>query len=145
MQNHIIFIDGDEDTCLMVKILLAHCGYKVTLASTAIEGLSLIRANHYDLYLLNDGCADATGLEVCRQIRSFNSHIPILFYSAQAYETDRQKAFHAGAQGYLIKPNGTFQLVETIARLIKDAGVMVANEQGDLHPKRIGLTQAKEA
>jgi DNA-binding response OmpR family regulator len=60
-----------------------------------------------------------SGPELTRDIREFNQTTPILFYSGAAYEADKQTAFDAGAQGYLIKPIGIERLVEEIDRLIK--------------------------
>lgn len=52
---------------------------------------------------------------------SENSTRPLRYSSTSgaAYEADKQTAFDAGAQGYLIKPIGIERLVEAIDRLIK--------------------------
>jgi DNA-binding response OmpR family regulator len=43
-------------------------------------------------------------LELCRRLRAFAPLAPILFYSGNAYEADRQKGLAAGASDYLTKP-----------------------------------------
>ena len=59
-----------------------------------------------------------SGEELTTEIRKFDKNTPILFYSGAAYETDKQKAHDAGAQGYLIKPLGIADLVDEVTRLI---------------------------
>jgi DNA-binding response OmpR family regulator len=43
---------------------------------------------------------------------------PILFYSAAAYDADREDALNSGAQGYLIKPSQTSELCSLVSTLI---------------------------
>lgn len=47
-----------------------------------------------------------SGQELPTEIRKFDKSTPILFYSGAAYESDKQAARDAGAQGYLTKPEG---------------------------------------
>ena len=58
------------------------------------------------------------GPELTRHIREFNQTTPILFYSAAAYEADKQEALDAGAQGYLTKPTDVDVLLAEVERLI---------------------------
>jgi DNA-binding response OmpR family regulator len=74
-------------------------------------------------FLLITGCLDSLGQELTTEIRKFDKNTPILFYPGAAYETDKQKARDAGAQGYLIKPLGISDLVDEVARLIAEAKI----------------------
>ena len=64
-----------------------------------------------------------SGQELTREVRKFNQRTPILFYSGAAYESDKQEARDAGAQGYLVKPEGINELVAEVARLIAEAKI----------------------
>ena len=77
--------------------------------------------NSYDLYLLDSWLPDGSGLDLCRKIREFDEHTPILFYSAAAYEIDRELALNSGAQGYLTKPTLNTELCDLVSRLINRA------------------------
>ena len=57
-------------------------------------------------------------MDLCRRLRTFAPHTPILFYSGDAYEADKQKGLAAGANGYLTKPYMD-DLAETILQTIK--------------------------
>jgi DNA-binding response OmpR family regulator len=50
-------------------------------------------------------------------IRRFDPNTPVLFYSAAAYAHDKQAAFSAGAQAYLVKPVRFDELMRAVARL----------------------------
>ena len=44
---------------------------------------------------------------------------PILFYSAAAYEIDKDQAINSGAQAYLIKPSQPSELCKLVESLIQ--------------------------
>jgi DNA-binding response OmpR family regulator len=59
---------------------------------------------------------DSDGLEICRGIRSNPdlAHIPVIFLTARASETDRIVGLELGANDYIVKP---FFIRELIARI----------------------------
>jgi DNA-binding response OmpR family regulator len=59
-----------------------------------------------------------SGIDLCKKLREFNPFTPVLFYSGAAYETDKQQAFVAGAQAYLVKPAEPEELIAEVSRLI---------------------------
>jgi len=58
---------------------------------------------------------------LCRKLREFDASTPILFHSGAAFERDKQEAFAAGAQGYLVKPAGPEELMIEVSRAISEA------------------------
>ena len=97
----------------------------VTCAVNGTEALGLAQTQHFDLFLVDNWLPGITGPELTRHIREFNQTTPILFYSAAAYDSDRQNALDAGAQGYLVKPVAIEELVDEVARLIAEAGTRI--------------------
>ena len=107
---------------LCVEVLpLLLTDYALTLAHTVDEGLRLAQGGGFDLYLLDDWLPDGSGIELCRQIRRFDSRTPVLFYSGLGDDTEGQRALAAGAQAYLQKPVDWEELARVIARLITEA------------------------
>jgi two-component system OmpR family response regulator len=80
----------------------------------------LIKAQSFDLYLLDGWLPQLDGFEFCRQLRKFDSKTPILFYSGAAYDADKQKGIAAGANAYVSKPD-VEGLIETVVALIAKA------------------------
>jgi two-component system, NarL family, response regulator DevR len=66
---------------------------------------------------LDNWLPDGTGVELCRLIREFDPHNPILFYSAAGYARDIEDALSAGAQAYLVKPVSLDELKQAVAQL----------------------------
>ncbi len=71
---------------------------------TIARAWQLAQSEHFDLYLLDARFPDGNGFDLCRRLREFAPHTPILFYSGNAYEADKKNGLAAGANDYLTKP-----------------------------------------
>ena len=118
----ILYVEDHEDTIEIVSLVLSEQGYAVTPARTFHTALEWARQYKFDLYLLDSWLSDGFGLELCKEIRMFDPTTPILFYSAAAYQIDRETALMCGAQGYLVKPVMYSVLCDLIARLLQNEG-----------------------
>ncbi len=114
----ILFTEDHPDTRDILRLILQHEGFDVTCADSSAEAIRLAKASQFDLYLL-DGCLpDMPGDDLCKELRTFDSKTPVLFYSGRELERDKTRAVAAGAQGYVIKPADPDRLVAEIRRLI---------------------------
>ncbi len=90
----------------MLTALLGITLIEAKAVGTAAQALSSIRAEPFDLYLLDSRLPDADGFELCRRIRDYDHpQTPILFFPGAAYEADKKKGIEAGANAYVIKPD----------------------------------------
>lgn len=120
-KRRVFCAEDHDDTRQLLSLLLGQSDYEVEAAKTVKEGLRLARRKRFDLYLLSGKFPDGDGIEMCRDIRRFDTVTPILFFSAAAHETDRQSGIEAGAQGYIAKPGDIFELVKAITQLINQS------------------------
>src|SRR5215204_925267 len=117
--SRVLYIEDHADTRELVTLVLEQRSYEVVTGSTIETGLELAGSQHFDLYLLDSWLPDGSGLDLCRQIREFDQATPILFYSAAAYEIDRDQALRCGAQAYLIKPSQPSELCNMVTAMIE--------------------------
>jgi len=120
-RKHILVVDSDDNSVVMLQLYLGRAKYRVTAANTCGEFLQLASIKRVDLYLLGDGCEDGGAFELCRKIRALDSDTPIIICSADASQADRRQGMSAGAQAYLAKPCELEELRRTISRLIAGA------------------------
>jgi DNA-binding response OmpR family regulator len=119
-RKRILCVEDDEDTRGMMSVLLDHYGYEAVIAASVSDALERAKSGGLDLCILDHWLSQGSGIELCQQIRAFDSHTPIMFYSGAGYKADIQKGLAAGAQAYLVKPD--FEgLRPTIDRLIRGA------------------------
>jgi len=114
-KKHILLVEDTKDMWELVALTLAE--YRLTFARNFDDGLHLAWQGYFDLYILDNWLPDSSGVELCRIIRKFDPHTPVLFYSACAYPRDLQAAYSAGAQAYLVKPVSSGKLKRAVARL----------------------------
>jgi two-component system response regulator PilR (NtrC family) len=114
----ILFVEDDPDITDSVSLLLEAAGFRVTQSSCVAEADQLAHGGGFDLYLLDSQLPDGLGINLCRQIRAVDPSTPIIFCSGASEETDKLAALAAGAQAYLVKPQGLDDLERTIQGLL---------------------------
>ncbi len=112
----IALIEDDADLYALVKYNLEKEGFAVVGAQTGRGVTDLCRRERPDLILLDVMLPDSDGLEICKSIRQHPelAHIPVIFLTARASETDRIVGLELGANDYIVKP---FFIRELIARV----------------------------
>jgi DNA-binding response OmpR family regulator len=114
----ILCLEDHEDTVEFVTLVLSRHNYNVVAAKNCDDALQLARTRAFALYLIDNWMIGGSGIELCRKLRQTDPVTPILFYSAAAYEYDKEEAFAAGADGYIIKPALPAQILREVSRLI---------------------------
>jgi DNA-binding response OmpR family regulator len=104
-QLRALCVDESEDCRDMLSTALKFWRIDARAVATATEALSLIQTEHFDLYLLDVRLPDLDGFELCRRVRDFDPHTPIIFFAGAAYEADKKRGIGAGANDYVTKPN----------------------------------------
>ncbi len=112
----IALIEDDADLYALVKYNLEKEGFTVVGAQTGRGVVDTFRRERPDLILLDIMLPDSDGLEICKAIRQHSelAHIPVIFLTARASETDRIVGLELGANDYIVKP---FFVRELIARI----------------------------
>jgi two-component system, chemotaxis family, chemotaxis protein CheY len=97
----------------------------VTGAVEAADGLQAIElfkaGNGFDLVLTDWNMPGKSGLEVVREIRAFDSRVPIVMVTTEAEKSRVLEAIQAGVSDYLIKPFTTELLRTKLEQFTADA------------------------
>jgi DNA-binding response OmpR family regulator len=116
MALKILTIDDDPSVTKLISLMLRAYGMQAIPANTGKDGIQLVRAEAPDLVLLDMMLPEMSGLEICKEIRSF-SNVPILGYSAMSDRQEIANALEAGFNDYLEKPSSGEVLVARIRQL----------------------------
>jgi DNA-binding response OmpR family regulator len=119
-RTRVLCVDDDEDSRVMLITLLRLALIEAKAVGSAAQALSLIQTERFDLYLLDAWLPEVDGFELCRRMRAYDPHTPILFFSGAAFEADRKRGIEAGADDYVIKPD-VDGLVGSITQLVSHA------------------------
>jgi len=112
----ILLIEDDSDLFALLKYNLEKEGFQMVGTQTGKGAVELCRRERPDLILLDIMLPDSDGLDICKGIRARAelAHIPVIFLTARASETDRIVGLELGANDYIVKP---FFVRELIARI----------------------------
>lgn len=112
----IVLIEDDSDLYALLKYNLEKEGFAMAGSQTGKGAIELCRRERPDLILLDIMLPDSDGLDICKGIRKHPelAHIPVIFLTARASETDRIVGLELGANDYIVKP---FFVRELIARI----------------------------
>jgi DNA-binding response OmpR family regulator len=96
-------------------------------------GLARMQRESPGLLILDLMLPGIDGLQVCRQVRSMSTYVPIIILSAKSSETHRILGLELGADDYLVKPFSTAELVariHAVLRRMQAAETLAASRMG---------------
>lgn len=97
-------MEDNEDICFMLTAVLAKAGYEAMSATSPEDALGLLTKEYIDLFIVDTKLGEGSGLELCRSLCGVRPDIPVVIYSAAAYDSDREEGLSAGARAYVAKP-----------------------------------------
>ena len=100
----ILICEDVEVNIIILKKLLSVYECKIDISRNGLEALSSARNNKYDAILMDIRMPIMNGLEAAREIRKFDTKVPIMALSANAYSEDIKKSMEAGMNAHLAKP-----------------------------------------
>lgn len=106
--------DNESNYLLMQKMLR---NYQIDWAKDGVEAVEKVAKYSYDLVLMDVKMPIMDGIDAVKQIRKFNSAIPIVAITANAYAIDEEEALRAGCNEFLAKPILKDDLMNVISKV----------------------------
>lgn len=115
-----LVVEDDEGIAHGLNLALRQSGWAVDLACGVAPAWSMLRAEPFDMVLLDLGLSDGDGGDLLRQLRAAppgrlpDPGIPVLIMTARDQVASRIDNLDQGADDYLVKP---FDAGELVARM----------------------------
>ncbi len=102
----IICVDDDPNICQQIAQILNPAGYRIIPVNDAMKTLIVLLENQPSLIFIDAIMPDASGYEICAQIRKMPAlkEVPIVILNDQESMINRVKAKMAGASDFMNKP-----------------------------------------
>jgi CheY-like chemotaxis protein len=114
-------VDDEEDTRILLKMVLEKCGASVTTVSSAREALDALKELRPDVLISDLGMPEEDGYSLIKKVRALSEeeggHTPSAALTAYARVEDRMKVLHSGFQMHIPKPVEPAELVAVVANL----------------------------
>lgn len=111
--KRVLIIEDDVEIAAIEKDYLEINGIESEIASNGNMALEMIKANHYDLLLLDVMLPGKDGFQLCKEIRdTFDA--PIIMVTSKTEAVDKIRGLGLGADDYISK---LFDPAELVARV----------------------------
>lgn len=106
----ILYVEDNELNQRLMKISLTRYNYNVEVAVNGLEGVQMFKNHKFDLILMDLMMPVMDGFEATIEIRNIESqdanlgHIPIIAFTANTINNDREKCVRGGMEDLLEKP-----------------------------------------
>lgn len=118
MEERILVVDDEKDICDILQFNLENEGYKVDLANSGEEALSILTDKH-DLIILDVMMGGISGFKMAEKLRKEEKSVPIIFLTAKNTENDMLMGFSLGGDDYVSKPFSVKELIARVKSVLK--------------------------
>ena len=115
--RRILCVEDNQDIGFLLFTVLQKEGFDAVITHTVADALTLAWREEFALFILDATLGGGGGLDLCRKLREAHPDAPVIFYSAAAFDLDREAALRAGACAQVTKP-GTDELVKAVRRAL---------------------------
>ncbi len=114
MSGRILLVEDDRTLRIGLHDALTGESHTVITAADGHEARAVLRAQRFDLVVLDVMLPGPSGLELLRELRARDGDTPVLLLTARGEEGDKVLGLELGADDYVTKP---FSLRELLARV----------------------------
>ena len=136
MGKVILAIDDEEHILELLAYNLENNGFKVLTASSGEDGLEIIKKENIDLILLDIMLPGIDGMEMLKRLRKNpdTADLPVIMLTAKSEEINKVLGLEVGADDYISKPFGIYELVARVKAVLRrserNVGSVAAKEDG---------------
>ena len=107
-----------DDSMTIRRIVIKALGIAgiadTTEAADGMEAVSAVKADQFDIILLDWNMPKMSGIDTLRTLREAGNQTPVIMVTTEAEKARVVEAIKAGANDYLIKPFSPDQLAEKV-------------------------------
>lgn len=119
--RHILLIEDDPAVARSLVDGLEQANFQVIWRENGRSGITYARDHHPHLIILDVRLPDASGFDICRDLRQLKLRQPILMLTARREEADKVLGLEMGADDYVTKPFSLRELLSRIRALLRRA------------------------
>ena len=121
--HKILVVEDNDINAEIAMMILQQSGLEVERAKDGLEGLEMVKENHYAAVLMDIQMPVMNGYESSRAIRNLDGEyfkkLPIIAISANAYDEDVKNCLEAGMNAHIAKPFDPDGLLKTLDKFIR--------------------------
>ncbi len=121
--EHILFVDDEEDLVSIGARMLELHGYQVTEMTDSLEALEAFRSapDIFDLVLTDQTMPNMTGVELASRLLEIRDNIPIILCTGYSSKISDDEAKEIGISDFFMKPYNMNQIIQVVRRVLDKA------------------------
>ena len=121
MSARIVVVEDEEALGILLRYNLEAEGYVVDVIDRGDEADIRLKEEVPDLLILDWMLPGLSGVELCRRLRQREEteRLPILMLTARGEESERVRGLSVGADGYVVKPFSTPELIARVRAMLR--------------------------
>ena len=127
----ILLVEDDTALAMGIEYSLKNEGFEVGHGENLAKSRELLANNNFDIILLDITLPDGNGFDFCKEIRTNNIDIPIIFLTALDEEVNVVLGLDLGADDYLTKPIRVRELIARINAVLRRRGKITKSKVED--------------
>jgi len=130
----ILLVEDDDTVSAIVATVLERDRHQIERCADGALGQKKLLNLQFDLAILDWQLPEITGVQLCQQLRSSGSAMPVLFLTSRAGSANIQVGLDAGGDDYLVKPFAPPELEARVQALLRRPKKLSSSELrcGDL-------------
>jgi two-component system response regulator HydG/two-component system response regulator AtoC len=142
----ILYIDDEISALKAISAILKKAGFNILTATTAEEGISLLKETSIDCLLLDYRLPQMDGIELLKWLKYSGINIPVVMLTAYGTIEKAVEAMKLGAYHYLIKPVDTELLINVLKEAIEKSSMLFKEKEKvySPFPEIIGKSKAMQ-
>ncbi|MBC2844357.1 response regulator [Winogradskyella flava] len=103
-KKYILVVEDNRINQTVTRKILENSQVKCEIAQNGQEAVDMVKANDYDLVLMDINMPVKNGIEATKEIREFNEVLPIIALTAVEIEEQKHRIFQSGMNDIIVKP-----------------------------------------
>ena len=120
-RRRMLIVEDEAPIRELLRLHLSLAGFAVDEIGDGAAALERLRAERYDLVMLDLMLPGLDGITLCRAVRGQGANVstPILMLTARDTESDKVLGLESGADDYLAKPFGIRELLARVGAILR--------------------------
>ncbi len=127
-----MLVDDERHIADVVTYILEQAGNKVVTAFDGDAGLKLFSQCSPDLVILDLNLPGVSGMDLFREMRQIDPHVPIIMLTSRTDEMDRVVGLEIGADDYVTKPFSPRELAARVRAVLRRVDGTAAEAGGTI-------------
>lgn len=118
VRQTVLVVEDESAIAETILYALKTEGFTPVWKTTGREAMAVLASEPVALVVLDVGLPDASGFDVCRELRAKHD-VPVIFLTARSAEVDRIVGLELGADDYLAKPFSPRELTARVRAVLR--------------------------